>query len=61
MDVTVKTMFYVLQSFEEIEANHVQLLYHSEVRRLSRGLILKNIDCFDCSLYLESWARGQKG
>lgn len=50
MDVSVKTINFIKNNAvnsryfakfcEDIEADHVQLLYHSEVRWLSRGLVL---------------------
>ncbi|XP_023813414.1 SCAN domain-containing protein 3-like [Oryzias latipes] len=53
MDVTVKTINFIksnavnsrcfAQLCEGMEADHVQLLYHSEVRWLSRGLVLTRI------------------
>uniref|UniRef100_A0A8C7WPH8 HAT C-terminal dimerisation domain-containing protein n=1 Tax=Oryzias sinensis TaxID=183150 RepID=A0A8C7WPH8_9TELE len=53
MDVTVKTINFIksnavnsrcfAQLCEDMEADHVQLLYHSEVRWLSRGLVLTRI------------------
>uniref|UniRef100_A0A3P9LFA5 HAT C-terminal dimerisation domain-containing protein n=1 Tax=Oryzias latipes TaxID=8090 RepID=A0A3P9LFA5_ORYLA len=53
MDVTVKTINFnksnavnsrcFAQLCEGMEADHVQLLYHSEVRWLSRGLVLTRI------------------
>uniref|UniRef100_A0A8C7ZPG4 Uncharacterized protein n=1 Tax=Oryzias sinensis TaxID=183150 RepID=A0A8C7ZPG4_9TELE len=53
MDVTVKTINFIksnavnsrcfAQLCEGMEADHVQLLYHNEVRWLSRGLVLTRI------------------
>ncbi|KAM3862185.1 SCAN domain-containing protein 3-like [Diretmus argenteus] len=53
MDVVVKTVNFIKknavnsrcfsQLCERMEADHVQLLYHSEVRWLSRGLVLNRL------------------
>ena len=53
MDVSVKTINFIKNNAvnsrcfaklcEDIEADHVQLLYHSEVRWLSRGLVLNRL------------------
>uniref|UniRef100_A0A665UE29 HAT C-terminal dimerisation domain-containing protein n=1 Tax=Echeneis naucrates TaxID=173247 RepID=A0A665UE29_ECHNA len=53
MDVSVKTINFIKNNAlksrcftklcEDIEADHIQLLYHSEVRWLSRGLVLKRL------------------
>uniref|UniRef100_A0A665TDI7 HAT C-terminal dimerisation domain-containing protein n=1 Tax=Echeneis naucrates TaxID=173247 RepID=A0A665TDI7_ECHNA len=53
MDVSVKTINFIKKNAlnsrcftklcEDIEADHIQLLYHSEVRWLSRGLVLKRL------------------
>lgn len=53
MDVSVKTINFIKNNAvnsrcfaklcEGLEADHVQLLYHSEVRWLSRGLVLKRL------------------
>ncbi|XP_061589540.1 SCAN domain-containing protein 3-like [Cololabis saira] len=53
MDVSVKTINFIKNNAvnsrcfaklcEEMEADHIQLLYHSEVRWLSRGLVLNRL------------------